>query len=126
MSNFIGFVAALAYSAGAVICHQAPERSFFLAGRQWPVCARCAGLYAGVAIGLIVWLVVRRVLPSRRIGNRQAIAVLALMALPTLVSWAGGVLHFWDGTNAIRAVLALPLGITAGAFVAGVTAKDLR
>lgn len=29
------------------ICHQKPERSFFYKGNQFPVCARCTGIYAG-------------------------------------------------------------------------------
>jgi len=47
-------------------------------------------------------------------------------AAPTALSWLTGVLGIWDGTNVIRAVLALPLGLGAGAVVAAVAAKDLR
>ena len=28
-------------------CHRKPERSFFWKGRQFPVCARCTGMYLG-------------------------------------------------------------------------------
>ena len=42
------------YIAGALICHQRPERSFHVWGVQWPVCARCLGLYAGAAIGAVM------------------------------------------------------------------------
>jgi len=28
-------------------CHQSPERSFFIKGRQFPVCARCTGVFIG-------------------------------------------------------------------------------
>lgn len=32
------------------ICHRRPERSFFYKGRQFPVCARCTGMYiTGIA-----------------------------------------------------------------------------
>ena len=29
-----------------VVCHRIPHRSFFFRGRQFPVCARCTGIYA--------------------------------------------------------------------------------
>ncbi|MBQ6099622.1 MAG: DUF2085 domain-containing protein [Methanobrevibacter sp.] len=35
------------------ICHKIPERSFFIKGHQFPVCARCTGFYAGLAAYLI-------------------------------------------------------------------------
>ncbi len=31
-------------------CHQIPERSFFIAGRQFPLCARCTGILAGLIV----------------------------------------------------------------------------
>lgn len=34
-------------------CHQKPERSFFLKGYQFPVCARCTGLLFGFIAGII-------------------------------------------------------------------------
>jgi hypothetical protein len=46
--------ALLVYAAGSMICHQRPERSFHLLGAQMPVCARCAGIYAGAAVAAIV------------------------------------------------------------------------
>lgn len=34
-------------------CHQMPERSFFVRGYQFPVCARCTGVFLGQIIGMI-------------------------------------------------------------------------
>lgn len=31
-------------------CHQIPERSFFIAGRQFPLCARCTGIFTGILL----------------------------------------------------------------------------
>jgi uncharacterized membrane protein len=31
-------------------CHQLPERSFFIRGRQLPLCARCTGVAVGVLV----------------------------------------------------------------------------
>ena len=30
-----------------VTCHQMPHRSFFIRGRQLPLCSRCTGIYLG-------------------------------------------------------------------------------
>lgn len=122
----LGVLAGVAYLAGSVVCHQLPERSFALGGHQWPVCARCSGLYLGAALGLAAWLALRRWGLPRLDGRRNAVTLVAVVALPTAVSWATGVLGFWDGTNVIRAALALPLGLTVGGLAAAVTARDLR
>lgn len=34
-------------------CHQLPERSFFYKGKQFPVCARCTGVFFGYAFGIL-------------------------------------------------------------------------
>ena len=34
-------------------CHQMPERSFFIKGYQFPLCARCTGMLFGYIIALI-------------------------------------------------------------------------
>ena len=121
-------VLATIYSFGAVICHQLPERSFFLDGRQLPVCARCTGLYVGAGAGLLAWIAIK-LARGRRPGGlhpRFALRVLAIAALPTTVSYAAGVSGLWDGSNLTRALVAIPLGAIAGAIAAAVFTKDLR
>ena len=39
------------YMIGSLVCHQRPDRSFHTADIQWPICARCTGLYAGAPLG---------------------------------------------------------------------------
>lgn len=34
-------------------CHQLPERSFFYKGKQFPVCARCTGVFIGQLFAVI-------------------------------------------------------------------------
>ena len=116
------------FAIGGLICHQRPERSFFLAGHQFPVCARCTGLYLSAALGLMGWVAIKiadRNRP-RPIDPRIARNVLIVVALPTVISVASGALGVWDGSNITRAVLALPLGVVGGAIVAAVATKDLR
>lgn len=59
--------------AGSVAgCHQMPERSFFLRGYQFPLCARCTGIFFGYLIGLLMWC----------IGIRISWGILLLMWIP--------------------------------------------
>jgi uncharacterized membrane protein len=96
------------YGLASLICHQRPERSFVLNGRQFPVCARCTGLYvAGALAAAAAWLGARRVPRSTR-------GFLMLAAIPTAatipIEWLG----LSPLSNVIRAGAALPLGAAAG------------
>jgi uncharacterized membrane protein len=103
------------YQIGALICHQRPERSFHLAGIQMPVCARCFGLYAAGAAGLLIAWAMRSVWPMPQVRT-----VLALAALPIAISvgleWTGLIAT----TNLVRTMTALPLGFAAGLVVIAV------
>lgn len=45
----------LAYKLGnKTDCHHMPERSFFYKGHQFPVCARCTGVFIGQIVAFIV------------------------------------------------------------------------
>lgn len=122
------FAKAIIFAIGAVVCHQIPERSFFVDGQQLPVCARCTGLYASAAAGLLGWLAFKTARGWRpfAVPPRTALTVLAVAAVPTALSVLSGTVGLVDGTNISRAVLAIPLGATAGAIVAAVGTKDLR
>lgn len=124
MQLAVGFL----YAVGSVICHQRPERSFFWDGHPFPVCARCTGLYLSGAIVFAVWWAARaaRSAPPMTWTPRLALRVIALAAIPTALSWISGVVGVWDGSNLTRAVLAVPLGLAAGAVVAAVSTRDLR
>jgi uncharacterized membrane protein len=98
----------MVYVVGSKICHQRPERSFHTGGVQWPVCARCAGLYASAPFGAVLALAAAR----RRSKSWRAPAwpIFIAAAIPTaitlLVEWPG----LAGTSNLVRAVTALPLG----------------
>jgi uncharacterized membrane protein len=96
--------AATVYMACAQVCHQRPARSFHTGGVQWPVCARCWGLYLAAGAGaLTAWY-------RRRTAGWSARWLVAIAAAPTAltlaVEWAGAA----PVTNLMRFAAALPLG----------------
>jgi uncharacterized membrane protein len=110
------------YLAASRICHQRPERSFFTAGVQWPVCGRCSGLYLGAAAAALAVLVIQRRL---RLGRLRAPVLLAVASIPTALTLGGEWFHLADVTNVARLASALPLGAAVFlAIASAVAARD--
>ena len=117
-----GYAFALtAYGIGSLICHQRPERSFWLWAAQMPVCARCVGIYVGAAVVGVAAAATGRgrqdaLMAFRDNGRLRAIVVAA--ALPTAATlvfeWTTG--H--TPSNVVRAFAGLPLGCVVAWIVA--------
>ena len=91
-----GTVAALVRVAGALVCHQRPDRTVHLSGRPMPVCGRCAGLYLSGALGLLAVAIGGR--PRHPVQGGQMPAWypdrldpravwLMIAAIPTAATW---------------------------------------
>jgi uncharacterized membrane protein len=109
--------AGLVYLTGSFVCHQRPERSFFAGRMQYPVCARCTGLYASAPFGILAALIFGRAADARAYRRWRLVLFAALM--PTAVSIASERLGGPSDTIS-RALAALPLGMAAAALVAAV------
>ena len=105
------------YAVGTLVCHQRPERSFFLWGRQLPVCARCTGIYVGAALVSIGALLRPTNVSRSNAGNARRLVLISMLPLATtlIFEWTTGVVP----GNWIRAAT----GILAGAAVAWVVSK---
>ena len=116
-------VGAALYVVGSFICHQRPERSFHLFSAQLPVCARCAGIYAGAAIGFsMAWMSPRAHARVLRSSPRTLLLVGAVPTMLTLLlEWS----HLWAGSNVVRGLAGLPLGLSS-AFVVVQAAATLH
>jgi len=125
-TSSIGYAFALAiYAAGSLICHQRPERSFHLLGTPLPVCARCAGIYAGAAITVVLVMAgslkshVSR-LKAHRLETSDVRLILLVSALPT----AATLLYEWTTGqtpgNWIRAASGAPIGAAVAWIVRAV------
>jgi uncharacterized membrane protein len=101
------------YRAFSYVCHQIPERSFFIAGHQFAVCSRCTGLYAGFTAATIVYPLVR----SLRQTEAPARKWLFIAAAPLAIDFAVGYLGMWDNTHSSRFATGALLGAVAVFFV---------
>ncbi len=102
---------------GYALCHQLPERSFFIHEHQSPLCARCTGMYLGFFIGLI-FLIARRRTHAARMPTTAIIAVLigfmALMGIDgvnSTISVIPGAPQLYHTTNLHRIVTGSLFGI---------------
>jgi hypothetical protein len=114
--------ALLVYTAGALVCHQKPERSFHLWAAHMPVCARCTGIYLGAAVASIVVAAVAqqfRAAPTAGLmagvtdvsaNAARARLLLFACAVPTIATlafeWTTGI----TPSNPVRFAAGLPLG----------------
>ena len=93
------------------VCHQIPERAFYVEGYPLAVCARCAGIYFGFAAGVLLYPLVR----SLRRGDAPARKWLLIALAPTLLDFALGISGIWENTHLSRSVTGALLG-AVGAF----------
>jgi uncharacterized membrane protein len=86
------------YGVFSHLCHQIPERSFFIAGHQFAVCARCTGVYGGFTAATLCYPLVR---PLRRTDTPPR-RWLFLAAIPLLIDFSLGFFGIWENTHVSR------------------------
>ncbi|MEP6742332.1 MAG: DUF2085 domain-containing protein [bacterium] len=101
------------YRAFSFVCHQIPERSFFIAGHPFAVCARCFGLYAGFTLATIAYPLLR----SLKKTDAPPRKWLFLAALPLCIDYALGFFEIWNNTHSSRFITGALLGSVAVFYV---------
>ncbi|SRR6266851_700398 len=99
-------VAATIYRAFGNLCHQLPERSFFIAGHQFAVCARCTGLYLGFTFAILLYPLMRPI----RTAVLPPPKWLFVAAIPLAVDFSLGFFGIWENTHTSRLLSGLLLG----------------
>jgi uncharacterized membrane protein len=90
-------------------CHQIPERSFFLFGEPFAVCARCYGIYAGYAAGNAAWFLIGK----RREMKTPRPVLFAVCLAPAAADFILAHLGLFGSSNPLRMIT----GFAAGAAV---------
>jgi uncharacterized membrane protein len=103
----------LIYTFFSFICHQISSRSFHYHNEPLAVCARCLGVYFGLALGVLIYPFFRRLNdlePLPRIW-------LLLAPVPTTIDFLLGILGVWENTHFSRFSTALFLGLGCAFFL---------
>jgi uncharacterized membrane protein len=82
------------------MCHRLPERTLALAGVPMPLCSRCSGIFAGVALGA-VFMRPRLALSSWR----WIIAVTGVVMALEVVAQDAGLHPIWHPTRVLSGLL---------------------
>lgn len=98
------------------LCHQIPERSFWINGQPTAVCSRCLGIYSGFALGWMLlpaidFLKIFRFLPVKMI--------LIAAVLINLFDTVGNFIGFWENTLTSRLILGCIMGLAAAVLFSG-------
>ena len=77
------------YRSFSYLCHQIPDRSFFVAGHPFAVCSRCFGLYAGFATAAVFYPLVRSLRSTEAPPRKWLFLAAAPMAIDFSVEFFG-------------------------------------
>ena len=111
------------YGAFATLCHQLPERSYFIDGHQLAVCSRCTGVYAGFAFTLLLYPLIRSL--KNPVMPRPSWLLLA--ALPLAIDFGVNFFGFWHNTHTSRLLTGAFLGSAVVFYVMpGIIELSLR
>lgn len=100
--------------AFSMVCHQLPDRSPHIADISFAVCHRCYGIYTGLLLSTVAFLILRHW--DYWISPRIKL-LLVVFALPLVVDWAVNFTPLPDNTPVSRMVTGGLLGLAVG-FVA--------
>jgi uncharacterized membrane protein len=101
------------YGAFSHVCHQTPERSFYIAGYPLAVCARCTGLYVGFAVAVAFY----PVMTSLKRTHAPERKWLFIAAAPLALDFALGFLGIWENSHVSRLLTGVLLGAVSVFFI---------
>lgn len=86
---------------GYALCHRIPQRSYFVAGRQLPVCARDTGMFGSLLLGVVLF----STFPPKQAGTARSRAARGPAMPYALVLGAGFAAWGIDGFNSYLQLL---------------------
>ena len=122
-ANHYDSLALTLYHAFGTLCHQLPDRSYFVDGHKLAVCARCSGLYGGFTLLLLLYPLIRQLRSTLLPPPKW----LFLAAIPMLIDFSLTFFGIWENTHSSRFFTGLLLGgVTVFYVMPGLVELSLR
>lgn len=109
------------YSIMKKICHQRPDRSFFIFGKKLPLCTRCLGLYFSFFVGIIIAILNINWLMGFKLY--QIILFLVICMLPLVVDGFTQLYKLRKSNNILRLITGLIMGFSCSIFLIYIICK---
>lgn len=107
---------------GYAVCHQIPSHSFFAGEQQFPLCARCTGMYLGCLLGLgFSWLQGKRNgFPPLWVWAAFSVFFLAFAfdGVNSAIGLLPGLKQVYPSQNWLRLVTGMGMGLAMGSLLA--------
>lgn len=110
------------YNFFSYLCHQIPERSFYIEGEPFGVCARCFGVYFGIVAGFAIYPLWRRVDAFEPLSK----VWLFLSLIPITIDWAVTYFGYWENNHISRFITGLILGIACATYIVPAIVEIVR
>jgi len=94
-----------------MLCHGIPSRCLELFGVKMPLCARCAGIYAGLLAGIVLFWAI----PLLRERVMRSVAFVA--AMPLAIDGLTQLTGLRESTNPLRMATGLIAGLAFGLWI---------
>lgn len=113
------------------LCHRITDRSFTIAGRQFPLCARCTGMYLGVALTFVVLALAGRLRHAQLPALPLLLALLGfigIMGLDGINSYSHffpNAPHLYEPQNWLRLLTGMGTGLAMGIIILPALAQTL-
>lgn len=106
-----------------LLCHQDPERSFYIGGSQMAVCSRCIGIYTGFLAGVILMPILVLI---KKVNFRYYFRFLIGTIILNFIDVLGNLFLVWTNTNESRLFLGALFGLSSALILSNEFFKKLN
>ncbi len=99
--------ARMIYTVYSFLCHQLPERSYFIFGYQMAICQRCVAMYGSILLGGLLFGLLR--------GGLRPLSwkVYILLNVPVAIDGVMQLVGLWESTWWLRTITGALFGISS-------------